>query len=99
MQGFSVNYSVPEERLCSECNKLGGKCGFDSVLSQLVCLCGDRPCPFALTLPPEGSPTNAQGIGNFGATDFERFLYYNQCEAINSLAIRTIARWWGRNSK
>lgn len=64
MQGFSVNYSVPEERLCSECNRMGGQCGFDSVLSQLVCVCGDRPCPFDLTLPPEGSPST-QGIGNF----------------------------------
>lgn len=61
MQGFSVNYSVPEERLCSECNRMGGQCGFDSVLSQLVCVCGDRRCPFALTLPPEDSP-NAQGV-------------------------------------
>lgn len=56
MQGFSVNYSVPHERLCNECNNLGGDCGFDSVLSQPVCICGDRPCPFALTLPPEASP-------------------------------------------
>lgn len=64
MQGFSVNYSVPDERLCFQCNRLGGKCGYDLVLSQLVCVCGDRPCPFALTLPPEDSP-NAQGIGNF----------------------------------
>ncbi|KAL0461987.1 UNVERIFIED_CONTAM: LEAF RUST 10 DISEASE-RESISTANCE LOCUS RECEPTOR-LIKE PROTEIN KINASE-like 1.3 [Sesamum latifolium] len=56
MQGFIVNYSVPHERLCNECNNLGGDCGFDSVLSQPVCICGDRPCPFALTLPPEASP-------------------------------------------
>ncbi|KAL0431342.1 UNVERIFIED_CONTAM: LEAF RUST 10 DISEASE-RESISTANCE LOCUS RECEPTOR-LIKE PROTEIN KINASE-like 1.3 [Sesamum radiatum] len=56
MQGFSVDYSVPHERLCNECSNLGGDCGFDSVLSQPVCICGDRPCPFALTLPPEASP-------------------------------------------
>ncbi|KAL0424029.1 UNVERIFIED_CONTAM: LEAF RUST 10 DISEASE-RESISTANCE LOCUS RECEPTOR-LIKE PROTEIN KINASE-like 1.4 [Sesamum radiatum] len=56
MQGFSVNYSVPHERLCNECNNLGGDCGYDSVLSQPVCICGDRPCPFAVTLPPEASP-------------------------------------------
>lgn len=51
MQGFSVNYSVPEERLCFECGRLGGQCGFDSVMSRLVCVCGDRPCPFPLKLP------------------------------------------------
>ncbi|KAK4426616.1 LEAF RUST 10 DISEASE-RESISTANCE LOCUS RECEPTOR-LIKE PROTEIN KINASE-like 1.3 [Sesamum alatum] len=56
MQGFSVNYSVPHERLCTQCNNLGGDCGFDSVLSQPVCICGERPCPFALTLPPEANP-------------------------------------------
>ncbi|KAL0381421.1 UNVERIFIED_CONTAM: LEAF RUST 10 DISEASE-RESISTANCE LOCUS RECEPTOR-LIKE PROTEIN KINASE-like 1.4 [Sesamum angustifolium] len=56
MQGFSVNYTVPHERLCNECNNLGGDCGYDSVLSQPVCICGDRPCPFAVTLPPEASP-------------------------------------------
>ncbi|KAI3462564.1 hypothetical protein Pfo_019227 [Paulownia fortunei] len=55
MQGFIVNYNVPHERLCSACNNLGGQCGFDSILSQFVCICGDRPCPFALTLPPEAS--------------------------------------------
>ncbi|XP_057784204.1 LEAF RUST 10 DISEASE-RESISTANCE LOCUS RECEPTOR-LIKE PROTEIN KINASE-like 2.7 [Salvia miltiorrhiza] len=64
MQGFSVNYSVPEERTCSECYRLSGQCGYDSVTSQLVCVCGDRPCTFALTLPPEGSQS-AQGIRNF----------------------------------
>ncbi|PIN03330.1 hypothetical protein CDL12_24147 [Handroanthus impetiginosus] len=54
MEGFSVNYSVPYERLCIECGRLGGQCGFDSVLGQPVCICGDIPCPFPLTLPPEG---------------------------------------------
>lgn len=70
MQGFSVNYSVPYERLCSECNRLGGQCGFDSVLSQLVCVCGDRPCPFALTLPPEGSPNASGPLEGIGISGF-----------------------------
>ncbi|XP_020554911.1 LEAF RUST 10 DISEASE-RESISTANCE LOCUS RECEPTOR-LIKE PROTEIN KINASE-like 1.4 isoform X4 [Sesamum indicum] len=56
MQGFSVNYSDPYQRLCSECSRLGAQCGFDSVMGQPVCICGDRPCPVSLTLPPEGSP-------------------------------------------
>ncbi|KAK4416474.1 LEAF RUST 10 DISEASE-RESISTANCE LOCUS RECEPTOR-LIKE PROTEIN KINASE-like 2.2 [Sesamum alatum] len=60
MQGFAVNYSDPYQRLCSECSRLGGQCGFDSVLGRPLCICGDRPCPFALTLKPEGS-TNATG--------------------------------------
>ncbi|KAL8044785.1 hypothetical protein ABFX02_08G068700 [Erythranthe guttata] len=61
MQGFSVNYTVPFRRLCSECGRLGGECGFDSVMSQLMCVCGDRPCPFALALPPERSPNATEG--------------------------------------
>ncbi|KAL7141672.1 hypothetical protein ABFS83_08G069400 [Erythranthe nasuta] len=61
MQGFSVNYTVPFRRLCSECGRLGGECGFDSVTGQLVCVCGDRPCPFALALPPERSPNATEG--------------------------------------
>lgn len=56
MQGFVVNYSVPNERLCAECSRLGGQCGFDSVLAQPVCICGDRPCPFAWAFAPEPSP-------------------------------------------
>ncbi|KAG6392606.1 hypothetical protein SASPL_146830 [Salvia splendens] len=54
---------VPEERSCSQCYKLGGQCGYDSVLSQLVCACGDRPCHIALTLPPVASPS-PQGNGS-----------------------------------
>ncbi|KAL1536936.1 LEAF RUST 10 DISEASE-RESISTANCE LOCUS RECEPTOR-LIKE PROTEIN KINASE-like 1.4 isoform X4 [Salvia divinorum] len=69
-QGFSVNYSVPEERLCSECYRLGGQCGYDSVLSELVCACGDRPCPFALTLPPEASPSPQ--VANSGGSNIGR---------------------------
>lgn len=64
-RGFSVNYSVPDERLCSECGRLGGQCGFDSVLGRLVCVCGDRPCPFALALPPEASPNATDGTAVF----------------------------------
>lgn len=55
MQGFTVSYSVPHERLCSECNKLGGQCGFDSVMGLPVCICGDKPCNFPLTLTPDAS--------------------------------------------
>ncbi|KAK4416471.1 LEAF RUST 10 DISEASE-RESISTANCE LOCUS RECEPTOR-LIKE PROTEIN KINASE-like 1.4 [Sesamum alatum] len=62
MQGFAVNYSDPYQRLCSECSRLGGQCGFDSVLGQPVCICGDRPCPFSLTLPPEGSPNATEPL-------------------------------------
>ncbi|KAL8034443.1 hypothetical protein ABFX02_12G028600 [Erythranthe guttata] len=56
MEGFAANYTVPHERLCSECSRLGGQCGFDSGLGRPVCICGDRPCTFTITLPPEGSP-------------------------------------------
>ncbi|KAL0378052.1 UNVERIFIED_CONTAM: LEAF RUST 10 DISEASE-RESISTANCE LOCUS RECEPTOR-LIKE PROTEIN KINASE-like 1.3 [Sesamum radiatum] len=35
MQGFSVNYSDPYQRLCSECSRLGGQCGFDSFYTAL----------------------------------------------------------------
>lgn len=66
MQGFIVSYSVPHERLCSECNRLDGQCGFDAVLGQPVCICGDRPCPFPLALPPAASPdTPVEGIRIF----------------------------------
>ncbi|KAL0378057.1 UNVERIFIED_CONTAM: LEAF RUST 10 DISEASE-RESISTANCE LOCUS RECEPTOR-LIKE PROTEIN KINASE-like 2.4 [Sesamum radiatum] len=61
MQGFSVNYSDPYERFCSKCSGLGGQCGFDSVLDRPLCICGDRPCPFASTLLPEGMSPNARG--------------------------------------
>ncbi|KAK6128487.1 hypothetical protein DH2020_037771 [Rehmannia glutinosa] len=53
-EGFLVNYSVPNEELCSQCNMLGGQCGFDSVLGQPICICGDRPCP----LPPGPGPAS-----------------------------------------
>ncbi|KAL0343365.1 UNVERIFIED_CONTAM: hypothetical protein Sangu_1223900 [Sesamum angustifolium] len=46
MQGFSVNYSDPYQRLCSECNRLGGQCGFDSVLGQPVCILAIGPVLF-----------------------------------------------------
>ncbi|KAK4393603.1 PR5-like receptor kinase [Sesamum angolense] len=61
MQGFSVDYSDPYERLCSECSGLGGQCGFDSVLDRHLCICGDRPCSVASTLLPEGMSPNATG--------------------------------------
>ncbi|CAI9758410.1 unnamed protein product [Fraxinus pennsylvanica] len=65
MQGFSVNYSDPYESNCSECNRFGGQCGFDSGLGQPVCICGDRPCPFALTPPRNDSvPSQAPGSGS-----------------------------------
>ncbi|XP_042040222.1 LEAF RUST 10 DISEASE-RESISTANCE LOCUS RECEPTOR-LIKE PROTEIN KINASE-like 1.4 [Salvia splendens] len=56
MQGFNVSYSVRDERLCSQCNNLGGQCGFTD---QLICICGDRVCPFPVTLPPGPSPEAA----------------------------------------
>ncbi|KAL8532062.1 hypothetical protein ACS0TY_008608 [Phlomoides rotata] len=56
MQGFTVSYSVPHESLCSECNKLGGQCGFDSIMGLPVCICGSEPCNFPLTPTPEASP-------------------------------------------
>ncbi|XP_020554793.1 LOW QUALITY PROTEIN: LEAF RUST 10 DISEASE-RESISTANCE LOCUS RECEPTOR-LIKE PROTEIN KINASE-like 2.1 [Sesamum indicum] len=62
MQGFSVNYSDPYERLCSKCSGLGGQCGFDSVLGRPLCICGNRPCPFALTLLPEGMVRTLHGL-------------------------------------
>ncbi|XP_022865650.1 LEAF RUST 10 DISEASE-RESISTANCE LOCUS RECEPTOR-LIKE PROTEIN KINASE-like 1.4 isoform X1 [Olea europaea var. sylvestris] len=64
MEGFSVNYSDPYESNCSECNRFGGQCGFDSGLGQPVCICGDRPCPFASTPPRNDSvPSQAAGSG------------------------------------
>ncbi|XP_022854370.1 LEAF RUST 10 DISEASE-RESISTANCE LOCUS RECEPTOR-LIKE PROTEIN KINASE-like 2.1 [Olea europaea var. sylvestris] len=51
VHGFSVNYREPFESNCSKRNRFGGQCGFDSGLGQPVCICNDRPCPFALTTP------------------------------------------------
>ncbi|KAL1536466.1 non-specific serine/threonine protein kinase [Salvia divinorum] len=45
---------------------LGGQCGFDSVLSQLVCVCDDKPCPFPLCLPPEANNGNSNLGMNIG---------------------------------
>lgn len=56
MQGFTVSYSVPHEELCSECNRLGGQCGFDSIMGLPVCICGNIPCDFPLALTPNASP-------------------------------------------
>ncbi|KAL3630353.1 hypothetical protein CASFOL_023337 [Castilleja foliolosa] len=56
MQGFRVSYNVPHERLCADCSRLGGQCGFDLVLGQRSCVCGHGPCPSSLTPPPESSP-------------------------------------------
>ncbi|KAK4493318.1 hypothetical protein RD792_017796 [Penstemon davidsonii] len=67
MQGFSVNYDVPDQRLCSECNRLGGLCGFDSGLGQFICICGDGLCPFVVALSPESSPNGFQGLYIAGA--------------------------------
>ncbi|CAI9758405.1 unnamed protein product [Fraxinus pennsylvanica] len=66
MQGFSVNYSDPYESNCSECSRFGGQCGFDSGLSQPVCICGDRPCPFALTPPRNDSVPSKDLVVNAG---------------------------------
>ncbi|KAL2241403.1 UNVERIFIED_CONTAM: LEAF RUST 10 DISEASE-RESISTANCE LOCUS RECEPTOR-LIKE PROTEIN KINASE-like 2.1 [Sesamum indicum] len=41
---------------------LGGQCGFDSVLGRPLCICGNRPCPFALTLLPEGMVRTLHGL-------------------------------------
>ncbi|XP_073294345.1 LEAF RUST 10 DISEASE-RESISTANCEUS RECEPTOR-LIKE PROTEIN KINASE-like 1.4 isoform X2 [Primulina huaijiensis] len=60
-EGFGVNYVDPYEKWCSECRRLGGRCGFDSSLVQPVCICGDRPCPFAVTLAPEASSNASEG--------------------------------------
>ncbi|XP_042019134.1 LEAF RUST 10 DISEASE-RESISTANCE LOCUS RECEPTOR-LIKE PROTEIN KINASE-like 1.4 [Salvia splendens] len=55
------NYIVPEpqERLCSQC-------GFDSVLSQVVCVCGNKPCPFPFSLPPQANNDNSNLGRNIG---------------------------------
>lgn len=62
MYGFSVNYSFPYQRSCSECLRLGGQCGFDSVLGQPVCVCGNRPCPFPVSFTPDDTGP-LEGIG------------------------------------
>lgn len=60
MEGFSVKYYAPYD-VCSECIRLGGKCGFNVVSAQPVCLCGEMHC----TLPPEHSHENSsQGTEN-----------------------------------
>lgn len=56
MQGFDASYSVQDEILCAECNSLRGQCGFNAATAQLICICGDQPCPFNLTLPQAPSP-------------------------------------------
>ncbi|KAG8384104.1 hypothetical protein BUALT_Bualt04G0083300 [Buddleja alternifolia] len=65
MEGFSVNYRNPYERLCLECIRLGGQCGFDSDSDsgRPVCICDDSVCPFDVTLPPEASPNALGGNG------------------------------------
>lgn len=75
MEGFNVSYTynAQQERLCSECNRLEGQCGFNAALDQLVCVCDDKPCPFALTLPPAPSP-EPTADGNW---DFFSFLFFS----------------------
>ncbi|KAH6795801.1 hypothetical protein C2S51_036787 [Perilla frutescens var. frutescens] len=68
MQGFDVSYSVRHDGLCSECNRLGGQCGFNDSLDQLICICGDRPCPFTVSLPRAPSPDDSVG-GSYEGTD------------------------------
>ncbi|KAK4490559.1 hypothetical protein RD792_001241 [Penstemon davidsonii] len=67
MEGFSVNYSDPYGRWCSECNRLGGECGYDSDLGRPICICDDTVCPFVVELPPESSPNGVEGLSIAGA--------------------------------
>ncbi|XP_057806158.1 LEAF RUST 10 DISEASE-RESISTANCE LOCUS RECEPTOR-LIKE PROTEIN KINASE-like 1.4 isoform X1 [Salvia miltiorrhiza] len=62
MEGFDVSYSVQDESLCSECNRMSGQCGFSAETDKLICICGDKLCPFALTPPP--APTPSDGSRN-----------------------------------
>lgn len=64
MQGFSVEYSVPFERECSVCSRLGGECGFDWGLGQFICLCGETLCPFIVVDDPHQPSLNGSQ-GNF----------------------------------
>ncbi|GLU01581.1 hypothetical protein SLE2022_188840 [Rubroshorea leprosula] len=41
MEGFSVNYTIPNADNCASYRDSGGECGF---LDQFVCICGDRIC-------------------------------------------------------
>lgn len=65
MQGFSVKYDTPYDRRCSECKSLGGNCGFNVGLSQLICICAEMPCAF---LPEDSHESSSQG------TETEKFI-------------------------
>ena len=55
-EGFSVIYSDPYDRQCSQCTEFGGQCGFDTNLGEPICICDDKLCPLAPAAPPpEGS--------------------------------------------
>ncbi|XP_010316315.2 LEAF RUST 10 DISEASE-RESISTANCEUS RECEPTOR-LIKE PROTEIN KINASE-like 1.4 isoform X1 [Solanum lycopersicum] len=60
MQGFSVKYDTPYDRRCSECKSLGGNCGFNVGLSQLICICAEMPCAF---LPEDSHESSSQDTG------------------------------------
>ncbi|XVF71590.1 hypothetical protein PTKIN_Ptkin12aG0050600 [Pterospermum kingtungense] len=43
MEGFNVNYSIPQGDVCAKCvDESGGECGLLS--GRAVCICGDRIC-------------------------------------------------------
>ncbi|XP_022759282.1 LEAF RUST 10 DISEASE-RESISTANCE LOCUS RECEPTOR-LIKE PROTEIN KINASE-like 1.4 isoform X3 [Durio zibethinus] len=42
MEGFDVNYTIPQGDECSKCPDSGGECGWLS--GRAVCICGDRIC-------------------------------------------------------
>ncbi|KAK6152864.1 hypothetical protein DH2020_012503 [Rehmannia glutinosa] len=107
-EGFLVNYSVPNEELCSQCNMLGGQCGFDSVLGQPICICGDRPCP----LPPgpgPASPAPSEGVLPDGRVVAVKRLYdnnfkrleqfMNEVEILTRLRHQNLVKLYGCTSR
>ncbi|GFS36873.1 serine/threonine kinase family catalytic domain protein [Actinidia rufa] len=58
MEGFSVNYMNPYANHCSNCTNFGGQCGFDTNLSEPICICGgDQYC--SVPIVTGGSNSNS----------------------------------------